>query len=167
MMNRNIYLIGMMGTGKTCIGKIAAKMSHRRFADTDAMIEEKAGKSVSEIFHIEGEEGFRRRETAALREISSRRGYIVSTGGGIVERPSNIRLMRRSGTVIWLLRDLETVAANPRIKKRPLLAGDETAIFRLMEKRKPMYRRACHYVVKNEGDRGETARKILGIMRHL
>ena len=81
---KNIYLIGMMGAGKTSIGRIVAREVHCRFADTDRIIEETSGMTVSEIFEAEGEEGFRRRETEVLRSLSEKRNRIVSTGGGIV-----------------------------------------------------------------------------------
>lgn len=163
-MNNNIYIVGMMGAGKTCIGKIVAKKTHRRFVDTDALIEEQAGMTVAEIFAAEGEAGFRRRETAALSRLARKRNCIVSTGGGVVERKENIGLMRKSGTVVWLKRDLNTVIQNPRIRRRPLLEKDPKAIFGLMEKREPLYKKACHFVVYNDKERMETVRQILRII---
>ena len=160
----NLYIVGMMGAGKTCIGKIVAQKTHRRFVDTDALIEKRAGMTVAEIFAAEGEAGFRRRETAALRSLTRKKNCIVSTGGGMVERRENIGLMRKSGTVVWLKRDLNTVIQNPRIRRRPLLAKDPKAIFGLMEKREPMYKKACHFVVYNNKDRMETVRQVLRII---
>ena len=161
---KNIYLIGMMGAGKTSIGRIVAREVHCRFADTDRIIEETSGMTVSEIFEAEGEEGFRRRETEVLRSLSEKRNRIVSTGGGIVIKEENIELMRGSGTVIWLKRDLNRVIQNPRIRRRPLLAKDVNAIFRLMEEREPMYKKACHFVVYNDNDRGDAVREIRRII---
>lgn len=161
---KNIYLIGMMGAGKTSIGKLVAEKVHCRFMDTDQVIVETAGKTVAEIFEEEGEEGFRRRETAVLRSLSKKRNRIVSTGGGIVVKEENIALMRKSGTVIWLKRDLNLVIQNPRMRQRPLLAKDVNAIFRLMDEREPAYKKACHFVVYNDKNRYDTVREVLRIM---
>ncbi len=161
---KNVYLIGMMGAGKTSIGRIVAKKAHCCFVDTDRVIEETAGKTVTEIFESEGEEGFRQRETEVLRRMSKKRNRIVSTGGGIVIREENIELMRKSGTVIWLKRDLNRVIQNPRIRRRPLLAKDVNVIFHLMEEREPFYKKACHFVVYNDQDHMAAVKEILRIM---
>lgn len=161
---KNLYLVGMMGAGKTCIGKIVAKKRKLRFIDTDAFIETRAEMSVSEIFEREGEEGFRKRETEALRFLSKKKNCVISTGGGIVTREENIDLMRESGTVVWLKRDLNRVIENPRIRRRPLLAKDPTVIFDLMEKRIPAYKKACHFVVYNDDDRMNAVREVLRII---
>ena len=161
---KNVYLIGMMGAGKTSIGRIAAEKAHCTFVETDRMIEETAGKTVSEIFETEGEEGFRRRETEMLRSLSKKRNRVVSTGGGIVVKEENIELMRKSGTVIWLKRDLNRVIQNPRIRRRPLLAKDVNVIFRLMEEREPSYKKACHFVVYNDQNRLDAVNEILRII---
>lgn len=162
---KNLYLIGMMGAGKTCIGKMVAKKTHRRFVDTDALIEKKAGMTVTEIFEREGESGFRSRETAVLASLAKKRKLIVSTGGGVVVTPENIQLMRKSGTVVWLKRELNTIIANPRIRRRPLLAKNENAIFDIMKVREPLYKKACHLVVYNDDDRLKTVDEILRVVK--
>ncbi len=162
---KNLYLIGMMGAGKTNIGKMVAQKTHRRFVDIDALIVKHAGMTVAEIFKREGESGFRSRETRALLAQARKRNLIVSTGGGVVVTPENIRLMKRSGTVIWLKRDLHTIIANPRIRRRPLLAKNENAIFDLMQVREPLYKKACHFVVYNDGNRQKTVDEILRIVK--
>ncbi len=155
----------MMGAGKTNIGKMVAQRTHRRFVDTDALIEKQTGMTVAELFKREGESGFRARETHVLAVLAKKRNMIVSTGGGVVVTPENIRLMKRSGTVIWLKRDLHTIIANPRIRRRPLLAKNENAIFDLMQAREPLYKKACHFVVYNDGDRRKTVEEILRIVK--
>lgn len=162
---KNVYLIGMMGAGKTCIGKIVAQMTHRHFVDTDALIEKSAGMTVAEIFAAEGEEGFRNRETEVIAALAKKRNYIVSTGGGVVVTPENRRLMKTSGIVIWLKRNLNTIIANPRIRRRPLLAKNEKIIFDIMNKREPLYKKACDFVVYNDEDRMETVAEILRIIK--
>jgi shikimate kinase len=155
----------MMGAGKTSIGKIVAKKTHRRFVDTDALIEKKAGMTVTEIFEREGEGGFREHETAVLASLARKRNLIVSTGGGVVVTPENIRIMKKSGTVIWLKRELNTIIANPRIRRRPLLAKNENAIFDIMKVREPLYKNACHFVVHNDNDRMKTVNEILRLAK--
>lgn len=149
---KNLYLIGLPGVGKTCIGRIVAKKNHCRFIDTDTLIETRSGMTVAEIFDREGENGFRQRETDVLKELASLRSCVVSTGGGIVEREENIDRMRNSGTVIWLKRDLRKIIDNPRMRLRPLLAKDPEALFDLMEKREPLYKKASHFTVSNDSD---------------
>lgn len=162
---KNVYLIGMMGAGKTCIGKIVAQKTHRRFVDMDELIEKNAAMTVAEIFAAEGEAGFRKRETAALAGLAKKRNLIVSTGGGVVVTAENIALMKRSGVVIWLKRNLDTIIANPRIRRRPLLAKNEKIIFDIMEKRAPLYKKACTFVVYNDGDRIRAVGEILRIIK--
>lgn len=162
---KNLYLIGMMGAGKTCIGKMVAKKTHRRFVDTDALIEKKAGMTVAEIFEREGESGFRFRETVILASLARKKNLIVSTGGGVVVTPENTQLMRKSGTVVWLKRELNTIIANPRIRRRPLLAKNENAIFDIMKAREPLYKKACHFVVYNDDDRMKTVNEILRFVK--
>src|SRR5262245_40821231 len=98
----SIFLIGMMGAGKTTIGRALARRLGLEFADTDRELVERTGVSVATIFEIEGEEGFRRRESALLEELCARAGLVVATGGGAVLREANRELMRANGTVIYL-----------------------------------------------------------------
>ena len=161
---KNVYIVGMMGAGKTCIGKIVAQKIKCRFIDTDTFVENRAGMSVAEIFEAEGEAGFRKRETEALRFLAKKHNCIISTGGGIILRNENIELMRNSGIVIWLKRDLHKVLENRRIRTRPLLAKDPTVIFDLMKKREPLYEKACHHKVPNDKDRMAAVYEILRII---
>lgn len=161
---KNLYLVGMMGAGKTCIGRMVAQRAKCRFIDTDQFVENRVGLSVTEIFETEGEEGFRDRETETLRFLSQKHNCIISTGGGSVLRDENIELMRKSGTVVWLKRDLNKVLESRRIRTRPLLAEDPTVIFELMEKREPQYKKACHFVVYNDEDRDRAVEEILRII---
>lgn len=138
---KNIYLIGMMGAGKTSIGKIAAKKAHCRFIDTDAFIEEQAGMTVAEIFEREGEGSFRQRETEALRSLGKKRNCVISTGGGIVTRKENIALMRESGTVIWLKRDLNAVLQNPGFGGGPFWQRTPTLFTSLWKSGSPFIKR--------------------------
>jgi len=124
-MNKNIILIGFMGTGKTTVGLRLAESLGWTFTDTDKQIEELTGKSIPEIFAEEGEEYFRQLETEVLERLRSRDRLVVSTGGGAVLRAANREAMLRSGLVVALKADADTIISRVRgDANRPLLAGD-------------------------------------------
>lgn len=141
----NILLIGLMGSGKTTVGRIVAQMIGFQFIDTDAMIVETTGRTIPEIFAEEGESGFRKRESAALRSLLGKRGCVIATGGGIVTRSVNLPLLRHLGYVVWLDADPERLARRTAMNNsRPLLAGEEdpkAKLERLLTERKPMYKK--------------------------
>ena len=117
-----IFLVGMMGAGKTTIGRALAKLLGREFIDLDHELEARCGVRVSLIFDIEGEEGFRRRETQALDECSLRRGIVLATGGGAVLAPENRKFLKDRGVVIYLRADAEELYRRvARDRNRPLL----------------------------------------------
>ncbi|MBP9945203.1 MAG: shikimate kinase [Vicinamibacteria bacterium] len=150
MDDRNIFLVGMMGAGKTTVGKALARRLGRQFIDCDREIVERTGVPIATIFEIEGEEGFRRRETHVLAELAARRGTVVATGGGAVLAAENRRTMRASGTVIYLRVSLDHLHERTRRDTaRPLLAtGDRRATLEsLLEKRHPLYQEAADLVV--------------------
>lgn len=150
MDDRNIFLVGMMGAGKTTVGKALARRLGRTFVDCDREIVERTGVPIATIFEIEGEEGFRRRESQVLAELAGRRGTVVATGGGAVLAEANRRAMRASGTVIYLRVALDHLHERTRRDTaRPLLAtGDRRATLRdLLDKRDPLYREAADLVV--------------------
>lgn len=117
----NLYLIGMMGAGKTTIGRILAKELGYRFFDTDAVIEQLAGKSIREIFAESGEETFRQLETQVLAELSAYKQLAIATGGGIILRRENWGCLHH-GIVVWLDVPLEVLHSRlQRDTSRPLL----------------------------------------------
>ncbi len=162
---KNVYLIGLMGSGKTTLGRILAQRVHRKHVDTDDLIETYFSMAIPQVFAEKGEDAFRDGETEVLCRLSKQRNRIVSTGGGIVLREENITLMRNSGTVIWIKRDPKRILQSPRIRKRPLLANDVNAIYSIWEQRQPLYKKACHFVVYNDGDRENTVQELLKILR--
>ena len=99
-MTENIFLIGLMGAGKSTIGKQLARELGKDFRDSDSEIEKRTGVSIDVIFDIEGEPGFRRRETGMLRELVEKRGIVLATGGGAVLAPENRQLLRDNGLII-------------------------------------------------------------------
>ncbi|XP_022963330.1 shikimate kinase 1, chloroplastic-like [Cucurbita moschata] len=148
-----IYLVGMMGSGKTTIGKILAKELSYAFSDSDTLVEQEVGgTSVAEIFKLYGEDFFRDKETEVLRKLSSMHGFVISTGGGIVVRPINWKYMQ-NGISIWLDVPLEALAkriAAVGTDSRPLLHNESgngyTKAFRrlsvLLEERGDAYTNA-------------------------
>jgi shikimate kinase len=148
----NIFLVGMMGAGKTTVGKALARRLGRDFIDCDREIVERTGVPIATIFEIEGEAGFRRRESAVLAELARRQGAVVATGGGVVLAQENRRLMRESGTVVYLHASLDHLHERTRRDvARPLLAkGDRReTLAALLEARDPLYREAAHIVVES------------------
>ena len=139
---RNIFLIGMMGSGKSQTGPVLAKMIDYAFVDTDDVIEKASKQSISAIFQKEGETAFRDLEKQVLKEISQHHSLVIATGGGLVTVPENWGILHQ-GIVIWL--DLDITRSIQRIesddKKRPLLIEDDLSktFSQIYESRKPMY----------------------------
>ena len=138
----NLYLVGPMGSGKTTLGKRMADILGLEFIDCDQEIERRTGASVNLIFDIEGEEGFRTRETALLEELSHRTGMLVATGGGAVLSEENRRLLQRSGFVVWLRTSVaHQLHRLGRDRSRPLLQtpNRDQLLERMARERNPLY----------------------------
>ena len=151
---QNLILIGPMGSGKTTVGKQLAKRMRMDFVDSDHMIEERCGVSISTIFDIEGEAGFRKRETKMLAELCDRSGIVLATGGGAVISEEN-RILLRKGYVIYLKTSIETqLARTQKNQNRPLLENvdAETKLEELMEERGKLYEQEADLIVMS-GDR--------------
>lgn len=139
---RNIFLIGMMGSGKSQTGPVLAKMINYAFVDTDDVIEKASKQSISSIFEKDGEKVFRDVEKKVLKEISQHHSLVIATGGGLVTLPENWGILHQ-GIVIWL--DLDLKRSIKRLesdqKRRPLLLGDDLAenFSQIYESRKPIY----------------------------
>ncbi len=152
----NIYLVGLMGSGKTTIGKLASKKLSKSFIDSDHVIEESTGVRVPLIFEYEGEEGFRRRETKALEELVKKKDIILATGGGIILKKSNQKLLMGNGLVIYLKADYDLLASRLRNDKtRPLLQGVDIKkkLKDLLEVRDPIYKLIADYVIDTKNKR--------------
>jgi shikimate kinase len=170
MNDRNIFLVGMMGAGKTTVGKALARRLGREFIDCDREIVERTGVPIATIFEIEGEEGFRRRESQMLAELAMRRGTVVATGGGAVLAEENRRTMRASGTVVYLRVALDHLHERTRRDTaRPLLAkGDRRATLQgLLEQRDPLYQAAADLVVDSGAQSpGTLAQRVIEALQH-
>lgn len=150
---RNLILVGPMGSGKTTIGRLLSKELKLLFKDTDQEIEQKTGVSISFIFDVEGEEGFRAREQAVIAELAKLQGVVIATGGGAVLRQTNRDCMRSSGVVIYLHASIEQqVFRTARDRNRPLLrTADSSAVLtNLMKVREPLYREVATLVVETD-----------------
>lgn len=147
----HVFFVGFLGAGKSTLARNLGRMFRRRYVDTDRMVERRAGHSVTELFELEGEERFRERETEALESLRSERSLLVSCGGGIVETPRNIELMRELGYCVYLDGDFDdSLRQIRRSDTRPDFRSVEHAS-RLFEHRKPLYERAADLTVDIRG----------------
>ncbi|MBQ8547924.1 MAG: shikimate kinase [Lachnospiraceae bacterium] len=154
MKKNNIVLIGFMGCGKSTVGKKLAGALSYEFSDTDAMIEEAYGKTISKMFEEDGEEYFRTAETELLQKLSAEaKGLVLATGGGMPMREENAALLKEIGTVIFLETKIETILERLQNDTgRPLADGEdrEARLRPLYEKRLPVYRAAADYILDTE-----------------
>jgi shikimate kinase len=142
---KSIILIGMMGAGKSLVGKVLEQKTGFPRFDTDELISSKLKMPIDEIFSTHGEEYFRNRETETLHSLSRKEPAIIVTGGGIVLRAENIDLLKQMGTVIWLDANEATLRARiRRLRNRPLLrtAKPRASLSELRQTREPLYRKA-------------------------
>jgi len=147
---RNIYLVGLMGAGKTTVGRQLAQRLGKRFHDTDHEIERRTGVRVATIFEIEGEAGFRARESQALEALTAMEDVVLATGGGIVLQPENRAALKDHGFVIYLRAQPRDLWARTRHdKSRPLLRTEDPLkrLEELFAVRDPLYREVADLVV--------------------
>ena len=147
----NLYLVGPMGVGKTTVGRALAESLHLKFVDVDSEIERRAGANIPWIFDVEGESGFRLRESRALEEIADQSGQLIATGGGIVLSAANRQRIKSTGFCVYLKADLQQLVHRiGRDKKRPLLRnGNPREILqKILEEREPLYMEVADCVVQ-------------------
>lgn len=152
--SNNIYLVGMMGAGKTTVGRHLAKRLHLRFVDCDQEIEARSGVKIPVIFEIEGEAGFRRREAQMIEELTQLDGIVMATGGGAVLAEGNRRYLARNGFVVYLCAPPAALYERTRHdRNRPLLQVDspQARLTEIFAERDPLYRSVADLVV--EGNR--------------
>lgn len=146
----SIFLVGMMGAGKTSVGRVLAKRLQKTFYDSDHVIEDRTGVKIPVIFEIEGEAGFRVRESALVNELTALRDIVLATGGGAVLSEKNRDRLRTRGTVVYLRASVRDLLNRTRHdKNRPLLqtADPRARLTELYEKRDPLYREVAHLTV--------------------
>lgn len=149
-----IVLVGPMGAGKTTIGRLLAKELAFEFFDSDKVIEERSGANIPWIFDVEGEEGFRIRESNAIADLSHKRQTVLATGGGAMMRSENRDQVTRTGFVVYLNTSVEQqYKRTHKDKNRPLLHGDDDAmkvLIDLYQKRDPLYREVADLVIDTD-----------------
>lgn len=162
---KNIYLTGMMGSGKTTIGELLAFHLPMRLVDLDAVIVSDARRTIPEIFAEYGEPYFREMESNALHDLSHLSDLIVSTGGGTVLQERNFQLMDHSGLIIYLERDVERIISTIDAASRPLLKADPDNVRRIFHERRPVYEHTAHFRIPNNGTPQEAAERIISHLR--
>jgi shikimate kinase len=146
----NFFLVGLMGSGKSTIGRHLAKRLGKSFIDSDHEIERRTGVKIPVIFEIEGEGGFRLREQQVIHELTGRQGIVLATGGGAVLSPANREDLRARGTVIYLRANIDDLYARTRRdKNRPLLQTPDpkAKLTELFLQRDPLYKEIAHIVI--------------------
>jgi len=149
----NIILVGPMGAGKSTIGRLLAKELRLPFRDSDKEIEQRTGASIPLIFDVEGEQGFREREHAAIKELCQIEGVVLATGGGAVLRSDNRQVLSAGGRVIYLCTSVEQqLDRTSRDRNRPLLQtpNPREILTNLMAVRDPLYREIADIVVQTD-----------------
>jgi shikimate kinase len=159
-----IFLIGPMGSGKSAVGKVLARLRGLKFIDSDAEIERRTGVDIAFIFEKEGEPGFRQREREVLGDLTQLPGIVLATGGGAVLLPENREHLAARGIVVYLEASVEQQVERTRHgRHRPLLldADPETKLTELMAVRAPLYQAIAHVTV------GTDRRKVLTVAEHI
>ncbi|EKO36074.1 putative shikimate kinase 1 [SAR86 cluster bacterium SAR86E] len=166
----NIFIVGPMGSGKTTVGKIVADELFLEFHDTDAKIEESTGVTIDWIFDIEGESGFRKRETSILKEVVALNSIVLATGGGIIIAEENRELLASRGTVFYLHTPLNTqIERTAKDKDRPLLKDKdpEKVLSNLQKTRQAMYEEVADHIIDTENKSGSAvANEIVKLVKN-
>ncbi|KOA18872.1 shikimate kinase [Clostridium homopropionicum DSM 5847] len=163
MNNQNIVLIGMPGCGKTTVGKELSERLKIPFCDIDEYIVTSEGKSIPEIFE-KGEEYFRELETKAVSKVSDIFPQVISTGGGVIKKPSNIETLKKTGVIFFINRPIEDIANDVDIKTRPLLKAGTAKLYELYKERYSLYKKYCDYQIENQSLE-ECVNKIISIFK--
>lgn len=150
-LNKNIVLTGMMGSGKTTIGKLLSEKLKMNFIDMDEYIEGFSGSTIKDIFK-KGEDYFRTLESEAALKISVMNSAVISTGGGIIKKSYNIELLKKNGIIYFIDRPVGNIAADIEVSKRPLLSDGKDRLFEIFNDRYDQYIKYCDVIIKNDKD---------------
>jgi shikimate kinase len=158
--NKNIVLIGMPGCGKTLIGRLLSEKLNMEFIDLDMHIEKSSGLTISEIFK-QGEESFRRLETQAISELVKSSYTIISTGGGVIKKNINIEMLKKLGLIIFIDRPIENIAADIKLKSRPLLKDGIQNLYRIYNERYEQYKKSSDITINNDSSMENVLEQII------
>ncbi len=147
--DKNLVLIGMMGSGKTTCGRMLAQRMGRKLVDIDEQIYLREGRTIADIFAQDGEDYFRKLESAITRELSLRSNLIISTGGGVILRPENVAALRENGVVVWLNRSADHIFDHENLGDRPLAQSGKQAFLNTFSTREEKYRKAAHIIIED------------------
>ena len=161
---KNIILIGMMGCGKSTIGKVLSKKIKYNFVDMDSYIEKISKQSIKELFEV-SEDNFRNWESKACEQLSEKKGLIIACGGGVIKREINMSFLKRNGIVIYLDRNIESILNDIDTRRRPLLANGTEVLYKLKEEREALYIKYSDYIIKNNNGIKNSIDKIEKILR--
>ena len=151
----NLFLVGLMGAGKSTLGRTLARRLGKRFVDADHELETRTGVAIATVFEVEGESGFRDREEVLCAELTALSDIVLATGGGVVLREASRQHLRERGTVLYLHAPPEILWQRLRgSRHRPLLQTTDprTRLAELYAARDPLYREVAHHVVESERD---------------
>jgi len=161
-MESNIVLIGMPACGKSTVGRLIAELSGMPLIDTDTFFSERMKKSPASYLSKNSESHFRDAESRIIAEISTLEGYVISTGGGAVLRPDNVRFLKYNGILFFIDRSLDNIKPSP---KRPL-TSDPEALARVYEERRPVYLSCADYIVNGNVAVEDIAHNILELFNN-
>ncbi len=162
-MSKALILIGMAGSGKTTVGREAARLLGRPFVDLDEVVERRFG-PISKLFE-QGEAYFRQCETEAVAEVCSIAGAVIATGGGVVTQPKNMELLRQAGVILFLDRPIHQIVADIDLSTRPLYVCGVEALNRTYQTRLPLYRQYADHIISNSGGVEEACNQIKRIAK--
>jgi shikimate kinase len=163
MVEHSIILIGMPGSGKTTIGAIVGRKLNCPFFDMDEMIMQMTGRSIDSLF-LEGEETFRDAESAACKRFMDLGSVVIACGGGVILRQSNIKLLKKAGSIIFIDRPADKIAIDIKLSKRPLLKDGIENLYKLYEDRYSLYKNAADFIICNDGTAYQAAEKIIDLI---
>ncbi len=159
-----VVLVGFMGSGKSAVGRVLARRLGYRFEDMDQRIEERAGRTIAEIFRDEGEEAFRKIEREEALAVARLTGRVVASGGGAFAQPETRKILQKGAVTVWLRCEIGRILARvSRDGSRPL-AGNRDIMRALLAEREPWYRMADVAVDASTGTPREVAERIVGLI---
>ncbi|SHI36581.1 shikimate kinase [Dethiosulfatibacter aminovorans DSM 17477] len=158
---KNIALIGMMGSGKTTLAEMLAEKMKLDYCCADEYLEEKYNRSIPDIFEKDGEDGFRKLESEAIRDLAKRRNIIIATGGGVILREENIDTLRENGfIIIFLNRSIESILKDITTENRPLIKEDKNRLLKIYSEREHLYKEYSDIIINNHDCLDETLDKL-------